>query len=101
MEASAGKNPVNHTGKIYNVLAQIVADKIAAEVQGVKEVYVRMLSRIGSPIDQPQVCSSAVVLETGVPLSAVESEITSIVDEELANITRLTQLILDGKATLF
>lgn len=101
MEASAGKNPVNHTGKIYNVLAQIVADKIAAEVQGVKEVYVRMLSRIGSPIDQPQVCSSAVVLETGVPLSAVESEITSIVNEELANITRLTQLILDGKATLF
>ncbi len=101
MEACAGKNPINHTGKIYNVLAQRAADKIVAEVKGVKEVYVRLLSRIGSPIDQPQVCSSAVVLEPGVSLSNVNGEISSLLNEELANITSLTPLIIDGKVTLF
>jgi S-adenosylmethionine synthetase len=101
MEACAGKNPINHTGKLYNVLAQRAADKIIDEVQGVKEIYVRMLSRIGSPIDQPQVCSSAVVLEDGVSLSAVQNDITSILDEGLTHITGITTLIIDGKVTLF
>ncbi|MFQ6134719.1 MAG: methionine adenosyltransferase [Nitrososphaerales archaeon] len=101
MEACAGKNPVNHTGKLYNVLAQKAADEIVAEVKGIKEVYVRLLSRIGSPIDQPQVCSSAVVLEEGVALSDVEGDITSILDGELADITSITPLIIGGKVTLF
>ncbi len=101
MEACAGKNPVNHTGKLYNVLAQKAADKIVGEVKNIKEVYVRMLSRIGSPIDQPQVCSSAVVLEEGVALSDVEGDITAILDGELDGITSITPLILEGKVTLF
>ena len=101
MEASAGKNPVNHTGKLYNVLSQIIADKIVSEVKGVREIYVRMLSRIGEPIDQPQVCSSAVVLEKGVSLESVQSEINFIMDNEIANIMKITPLILDGKVTLF
>ncbi len=101
MEACAGKNPVNHTGKLYNVLAQKAANRIISEVKNIKEVYVRILSRIGAPIDQPQVCSSAIVLENGTSISEVEGDITSILDAELANITTLTPLIIDGKITLF
>lgn len=101
MEACAGKNPVNHTGKIYNVLAQKAAEKIMMEVKGIQEVYVRLLSRIGTPIDQPQICSSAAVLEEGVSLSDVEGDIASILDDELANITSITPLILQEKVTLF
>jgi len=101
LEATAGKNPVNHTGKIYNVLAQRAAEKIAAEVKGVKEVYVRLLSRIGSPIDHPQVCSAAVMLEDGVRLSQVRGDIESILDAELSDIRSITQLILNGEVTLF
>jgi S-adenosylmethionine synthetase len=43
-----------------------------------------------------------VVPEQGYHLSDnIKSEIRSIVDEELANITRLTDLFVEGKLTLF
>ena len=101
MEATAGKNPVNHTGKIYNVLAQTTADKIFMQVKGIKEAYVRMLSRIGVPIDVPQIASAAVVLEKGGRVESVRSDIESIMDEELSKIADITSLILSGNVTLF
>ena len=52
MEAIAGKNPVSHVGKIYNVLAERMAKEIA-ELEGVEEAYVTLVSKIGSPIRQP------------------------------------------------
>src|SRR5512147_2904953 len=52
-EAAAGKNPVSHVGKIYNVFSHRIAKKIYEQVPGIKEVYVLLLSRIGEPIDLP------------------------------------------------
>jgi S-adenosylmethionine synthetase len=52
LEAVAGKNPVSHVGKIYNLKAQEIADKIN-EVFKVKEVQVELLSQIGKPISEP------------------------------------------------
>ncbi|MDV3292669.1 MAG: methionine adenosyltransferase [Nitrososphaerales archaeon] len=101
MEATAGKNPVNHTGKLFNALAILAAERIVREVHPVRECYVRVLSRIGSPIDQPQIASAALVLENGVPLSAVRSDVNSILDESFSNVKRITNLILSGKVTLF
>jgi S-adenosylmethionine synthetase len=101
MEATAGKNPVNHTGKLFNALAIITADRIVREVKGVREAYVRILSRIGSPIDQPQIASAAVVLEKGRSLSQVQPEVRSILDESLAGIRDVTKLILERKIVLF
>ncbi|MBI2125906.1 MAG: methionine adenosyltransferase [Thaumarchaeota archaeon] len=101
MEATAGKNPVNHTGKIYNVLAQKASDRIYSEVKGVREVYVRMLSRIGIPIDHPQVASAGLVLEKEVPLSKVKGDIESILNDELSRITQITPLITSGSVVLF
>ena len=101
MEATAGKNPVNHTGKLFNAVAIITADRIAKEVKGVREAYVRILSRIGSPIDQPQIASAAVVLEDGLSLSQVDPEVRSILDDSLAGIRDVTKLILEQKIVLF
>ncbi|NAZ14258.1 MAG: methionine adenosyltransferase [Desulfurococcales archaeon] len=102
LEATAGKNPVSHVGKIYNVLAFMIAEKIYNEVKGIREVYVELLSQIGRPIDQPLMAGVKVVPEQGYHLSDnIKSEIRSIVDEELANITRLTDLFVEGKLTLF
>jgi len=39
MEAAGGKNPVSHVGKIYNILANLIARDIAEEIEGVQEVY--------------------------------------------------------------
>ncbi|RLF13401.1 MAG: methionine adenosyltransferase, partial [Thermoprotei archaeon] len=46
LEAAAGKNPVSHVGKLYNVLAFRIAEEIA-KLDEVKEAYVKILSQIG------------------------------------------------------
>jgi S-adenosylmethionine synthetase len=101
MEATAGKNPVNHTGKIFNALALLSARQIAKEVKGVREVYVRILSRIGNPIDQPQIASAALVLEKGVTLSSVRGDVLSILDNSFKGIDKITDKILGGEIDLF
>jgi len=101
MEATAGKNPVNHTGKLFNAVAIIAAERITKEVPGVREAYVRILSRIGSPIDQPQIASAAVVLEKGRSFSKVRPEATAVLNDSLADIRKVTQLILDRQIVLF
>ncbi|MBI3859286.1 MAG: methionine adenosyltransferase [Thaumarchaeota archaeon] len=101
MEATAGKNPVNHTGKILNAVSIIASDRIVNKVPGVSEAYVRILSRIGRPIDQPQIASAAVVLEKGTRRSAVAGDVEAILDESLDGIKRVTQLILQKKLDLF
>lgn len=101
MEATAGKNPVNHTGKILNAVAILASERIVKKVPGVAEAYVRILSRIGRPIDQPQIASAALVLEKGTRMSATKGDVESLLDESLSDIRRVTQLILQKKLELF
>ncbi|WP_054857903.1 methionine adenosyltransferase [Vulcanisaeta sp. JCM 16159] len=102
MEATAGKNPVSHIGKLYNVLANKIAERIYGEVKGLKEVYVYLLSQIGKPINEPLVANVEVLPESGVTLSGeVRNEIDGIVNEELENITSLTELVVRSKVSLF
>ncbi|ELY43510.1 methionine adenosyltransferase [Natronorubrum sulfidifaciens] len=101
MEATSGKNPVNHIGKIYNLLSTEIADEVVGEVDGIRDLRVRLLSQIGRPIDQPHVADVHVVTEDGVELSDVEADIEAIVDAELANVTDITRRVIDGELTTF
>lgn len=63
MEAVAGKNPVNHIGKLYNVLAFKIANKIYDELKDeIKQVDVKLLSQIGTPITNPHIAYAGVIL---------------------------------------
>ncbi len=101
LEATAGKNPVSHVGKLYNVLARIIAEKIYSEVKDVKEVYVSILSQIGRPIDDPLVANVKLLPANGKVTNTMKSDVESIVDNELKNIRRLTELILNEKVILY
>jgi S-adenosylmethionine synthetase len=70
-EAAAGKNPVSHVGKIYSVLTHLLAEQIYTQVSGVREVVVWLCSRIGDPVDRPQVVSVEVKLKAGTKLAEV------------------------------
>jgi len=105
LEATAGKNPVNHVGKIYNVLAKIVAEKIYKNHEHIfSDVYVEILSQIGKPIDRPLVASVKLVPVdfnmTDIP-GHVKSDIIGIVNEELSNVKKITELILGDQVILF
>lgn len=95
-EAAAGKNPVSHVGKIYTVMTHQVAARIYQEVRGVREVYVWMLSQIGSPIDQPKVAAAQLILEKRARQSAATRKVREILERELAGISALTRQLAEG-----
>jgi S-adenosylmethionine synthetase len=74
-EAAAGKNPVAHVGKIYNVLAQVLAEDIHKKVRGVRDVTVWITSQIGKPVSSPQAVVVEVILARGTTLEAVRPQI--------------------------
>ncbi|HEX8961282.1 MAG TPA: methionine adenosyltransferase [Geobacteraceae bacterium] len=85
-EAAAGKNPVSHVGKIYNILAHKMARDIYQEIDGIKEVYVLLLSRIGTPIDRPQMASAQLLLEKGRRIGEIARQVEDVFARELADI---------------
>ena len=101
MEATSGKNPINHIGKIYNLLSTQVAQEAIKKVDGIEEMYIRLLSQIGKPIDQPLVASVQVLPRKGVTLPEINSEIRVIVDDNLANVTSITEKVIRGELKTF
>ena len=96
-EAAAGKNPVSHVGKIYNVLAHRIAKKLYENIKGCREVYVLMLSRIGTPINEPQVATAQVLLEKGRRVSDIAKTAEEIIGRELGSINKFCMELSRGK----
>jgi len=96
-EAAAGKNPVSHVGKIYTIMTHQVAAKIYAEVRGIREVYVWMLSQIGAPIDRPKVAAAQIILEKRAREAVAKRKVAEIMERELGRINALTQELAEGK----
>ena len=104
MEATSGKNPVNHVGKIYNLLSNDVANKIVDSFSHdrIKDVSIRVLSQISAPIDQPHIADIKVVTNDGNPLTEVEeSQIFDIVDHNLDTIHTITDRVVSGELHTF
>jgi len=102
LEASAGKNPVNHVGKLYNILGNLIAQDIVKEAKGnVREVHVRILSQIGKPVDEPQVASVQILPASGVRLSQLKGIAESVSQRWFDDIGTIPQLLLTDKLTVF
>lgn len=95
-EAAAGKNPVSHVGKIYNVLTHLLAARIHSEVPGLREVVVWLTSRIGEPVDRPQMASVQVHLQPGITLADVTNPIRQVVKRELERMPVFCQELAQG-----
>ncbi|HPS91691.1 MAG TPA: methionine adenosyltransferase, partial [Methanothrix sp.] len=101
LEATCGKNPINHVGKIYNLLSTEAAKQIAAQVEGIDEVYIKILSQIGKPIDEPHIASVQIVPKEGVDMKKLEAGAAEILDDWLANIPRLQQMLFKGELSTY
>ncbi|MGC9047664.1 MAG: methionine adenosyltransferase [Caldisphaera sp.] len=102
LEATAGKNPVTHIGKIYNIASKEIAEQIYEKINGIKEVTVRLLGQIGRPINDPLIADVAVILESDIKMNNnIKEEINSIVSDYLDNLPALTMRILKGEASLY
>jgi len=101
MEGASGKNPVNHTGKIYNLLANKIANEIAENVDGVQEVSIKLLSEIGRRIDDPKVATAQILSKSAVNREVVETKVKRITDEWLSNIAEITEMVIRGELRIF
>ena len=101
MEATSGKNPINHVGKIYNLLSNKIANDITENVEGVKQVHIMLLSQIGKPVNHPKAASIQMILEDGYTLESVSKKAEEITDSWLENITSITDMLVAGKIRTF
>ena len=102
MEAAAGKNPVTHVGKLYNLLSMKISQDIMKELGGdVEEARVRILAQIGHPIDEPLLASTDLIMSEGVPVSKVRAEAEGIVNNWLDNIDKITDMLVKGDISVY
>jgi len=96
-EAAAGKNPVSHVGKIYNALTYKIAQQVYEQVPEVEEVYIWLLSKIGTSIDHPAIAAAQVVMKGNNSIETVRREISEVLDYELENIDKFCMELAQGK----
>lgn len=101
MEATSGKNPINHVGKIYNLLSNQIANDITESVAGAGQIHLMILSQIGKPIDEPKAASIQIIPEEGCSISSLKPEVEGIVDSWLEDISKITEMLVEGKLRTF
>lgn len=104
LEAVAGKNPINHVGKIYNILASNMACEIVERGQGdIIEAHVKLLSQIGRPITDPWVQSISLIPADNVDFNSVKKIAEEVSVEKLSreNLIDLRERLIAGKEQIF
>ena len=101
MEATSGKNPINHIGKIYNLLSNELAHTCVEKVDGIAEIQIRLLSQIGDPIDQPLVASAQIIPKPSFTVKDIEKDVYEIIDSGLENINSVTERVIRGELKTF
>ncbi len=84
LEAAAGKNPVSHVGKTYNVAAREIVERVVKEHPDISQVYCYMVSKIGAPITEPQAVNVEVYGNCNV--DAIKKSVESISEEVIAKL---------------
>jgi S-adenosylmethionine synthetase len=101
IEAAAGKNPVSHVGKLFNLAAGRIAAAIVARMAGARDASCVLVSEIGRPIDDPALAD--VELGPGWEVAGQDREpsVRAIVIEELARVGEVREALLDGRAGVY
>jgi S-adenosylmethionine synthetase len=102
MESAAGKNPVTHVGKIYNIAARQIASAVVTQVPGVLSAECYLVSRIGRPVRDPELVHVRTWLAFGqaLPPAEVDAQISQIAREQLENIDQIRRAVLARRALI-
>lgn len=83
LEAAAGKNPVTHVGKLYNIAAHDIAQTIVETVPGAIGARCLMVSQIGAPISAPALVEVKIETEAAASGEEFEPQVEQIVVDAL------------------
>ncbi len=95
LEAAAGKNPVNHIGKIYSLFSFDIARKIYENF--LIKTQIKMVGRIGNELSKP--IAFSVLTEEKID-SEKRRGLLKFINEELSSINDITEKIVERKFTV-
>ena len=98
LEATAGKNPISHTGKIYNICARNIVNGVLKEYPDLQQISCYIVSEIGKPINEPQAINVEISNKESKKLS---KDVESIVEEKMKELPELWKQIVRREHPLF
>jgi S-adenosylmethionine synthetase len=97
IESVAGKNPITHVGKLYNLAAGIIAQRIVDALPDVSGAECRLVSAIGCPIDDPQIFEVRLFGPDSEASAELAARVESIVQRELGALSGYSDRLLSGE----
>ncbi len=101
LEAAAGKNPVSHVGKLYNVAAHRIAAALVGNIAGVAEASCVLVSQIGCPCDDPLIVDLRIRRGDGGPAEELAPRAEEVVRAELSSLELLCDALLRGELAVY
>lgn len=101
LEAAAGKNPVSHVGKLYNVLAHRICTKLVEKIPEVATAQCLLVSRIGEPITDPAALELKIATHDGFLDDQLRRLIKDIAVDQLQSIGSISEDFIEGSIGLF
>jgi S-adenosylmethionine synthetase len=100
LEAAAGKNPVNHVGKLYQIAAGRIADALVGSPVGLLAAECLLVSQIGRPVADPQVVDVRLQPPERRRPAEYARTVAAIVERELAGLASVWREVLAGDVGL-
>ena len=101
LEAAAGKNPISHVGKIYNILAKRVAETLVTDIPEVSAAQCLIVSRIGAPVSMPELVHLKLATNDGVSLEQLRERGAEIVSDHLGRIPDMVAELVAGEIQVY
>lgn len=94
LESAAGKNAAMHVGKSYSIIAHRIARALVERCPDVAEATCVLVSRIGWPVDTPQLVELQLRARDDTPLDSLRSPAESIVRDCLHELSELPRILV-------
>lgn len=101
LEAAAGKNPVSHVGKIYNVVSREIARSVVTRIPEITAAHCLMVSQIGAPLNNPALVHVKLAPRSRTPVFQWEKGVQEIVTNQLSRIPELVEDLISGRIEVF
>jgi S-adenosylmethionine synthetase len=99
LESVAGKNPVTHVGKLYNLAAGLLAQALVDEIDAIREAECVLVSRIGHPVDDPQIAELRIRADAA-PGDRAYAQAAELAREHFRAVPGLWRELVDGRIAL-
>jgi S-adenosylmethionine synthetase len=102
LEAAAGKNPNNHVGKLYSIIANRASRRIIDELKGdVLDASIRIVSQIGHPINDPWMGDVEIIPAPNANFDRVSKRALELLQLELDDYLNLRERIIRGEERIW